>query len=312
MKTFLSAIQKFKRHLLTILVLLMAATQTFAQQWGRSGAVADPFESQYFTNRYLGNPAMAGLDSALRLNAAYRKQFSGIPGAPVTQAYSADYNPGKRVGLGLIAYNSKAGLINRSQLALTYAYHLPVGQWGQQLHFGLSGVFSHADLDTKNIVGDETDPAIAEFNGRKNALELDYGMAYTDDHITLQGSLSNLVSYFKHIQNTTADVATFYAAAAYKFTFDGAVNAIEPQVSLRGVKQYNSIVDVGANITMFHHILNVFGLFHSVGSFSAGVGLNYKDDIFIQGAYLSQTSGLRNYTDGNYEINVGIILFKRK
>lgn len=293
----------------SVFILTGAALQANAQQ--NSSAVIDPFESQYFTNRYLGNPSMAGIDSGLHLNAAYRQQFNGIPGAPVTQAFSADYNPGKRVGLGLIAYNDKAGLINNTRFAVSYAYHLPVGDYGQQLHFGISGAFAHTQLDPKGIVGDQTDPSIATFNGRKNTFEIDYGMAYTDPHLTLQASLSNLIGYVKHFNNTTADVATFYTAAAYKFTLNGAINSIEPQVSVRGIKNYNSIVDAGINLTMFRHILDIYGMYHSSGTYSTGVGLHYKDILYIQGSYLSKMKGLEDYTDGNFEVDLTISLFRK-
>lgn len=312
MNIFLKLLGRLASFLLTGLALIVISRQASAQDFGRSDAVSDPFESQYFINRYLGNPAMAGLDSTLTLNAAYRKQFSDLPGAPVTEAFSADYNPGKRVGLGLIAYNDKAGLISRSRFALTYAYHLPVGLYGQQLHFGISAAFAHANLDPKDIVGDQNDPAITDFNGRKDAFEVDYGMAYTGEHITLQASLSNLISFMKKFNNSIAEVPTVYAAAAYKFIFNGVVNSLEPQVSVLGVKNYNSLVNGGVNLVMFHQILNISGIIHGSGSFSAGIGLNYKNIIHIQGSYLSQTSGLRNYTDGNYEIDLGISLFRKK
>lgn len=309
MKTFL---KKRIAFILALGLMVGMCKVSDAQSFGNARAITNPFESQYFTNRYLANPAMAGMDSVLHLNVAYRKQFSGMPGAPVTQAFTADYNPGRRVGLGLMAYNDKAGLIKRTRLALTYAYHLPVGQWGQKIHFGISIAFAHAGLDVKGIVGDETDPTIADFNGRQNTFEVDYGMAYTEGPLTLQASLINLAGYFKNANKWNANFSTFYLAAAYKFTFDGAVNSLEPQASLRGAKQYNSIVDVGANVVFFNNTFNLYGMFHTSGSFSTGVGINYKNIIYVQGSYLSKTKGLMDYTDGNYEIAVTLSLFGNK
>lgn len=315
MKIALKPFQKIITGTLTAAVWLTISRPVQAQEWGNATPISHPFESQYFTNRYLGNPAMAGLDSTLDLNIAYRKQFTDMPGAPVTQAFTADYNPGRRVGLGLMAHTDKAGLIERTRFALTYAYHLPVGDYGQELHFGISAAFAHANLDAKNIVGDETDPAIAEFNGRKNAFEIDYGMAYTNRHITLQASLTNLIGYFKHLKNKPVDVvnaSTFYAAASYQFAFNGELNSIEPIISLRGVKKYNSIMDVGANFIFFKRILNLYGMFHTSGNFSTGAGVNYKDILYIQGSYLSKTKGLRDYTDGNFEVDLTLSLFRKK
>lgn len=135
-------------------------------------------------------------------------------------------------------------------------------------------------------------------------------MSYTDDHITIQGALINLFSYFKNFDNTSSDVATYYAAAAYRFTFDGTVNSIEPQLSIQGVKQFNSIADLGVRMTMFNHLLSIYGMAHSTGTFSAGVGINYKSILMIELSYLSQTSGLRNYTNGSYEASLQIVPFR--
>lgn len=125
-------------------------------------------------------------------------------------------------------------LSTRTRFALTYAYHLPVGQWGEQLLFGISGAYEHVNLDPKGIVGSGPAPAVAEFNGRKNAFEVDYGMAYTDPHVTVQGSLTNLIGYLKKFNSDNAEASTLYLAAAYKFIFNGMVNSIEPEACLRG------------------------------------------------------------------------------
>ena len=57
-----------------------------------------PMGAMYFQNQYLANPAMAGLESGLRADLAYRKQWSSIPGAPETQSITADYGSSKKAG----------------------------------------------------------------------------------------------------------------------------------------------------------------------------------------------------------------------
>lgn len=308
MKTFLTIIGHTTLLLLTGCLLMKASAQNF----GNSGPIANPFTSQYFMDQYLANPAMAGLDSALNLNAVYRQQYSGLPGAPVSEAFTADYNPGSRVGLGLTAFVNTAGLINRNRFALTYAYHLPLGQEGEQLNFGISAALAHNQIDPKGIVGDQNDPAIGEFNARKNSLEADYGMAYTDSHITWQASLINMIGYFKHIGTTTTDAATFYGAFSYKFFMNGTVNSIEPEVAYQGVKGLKSLMNAGANLVMFHHILNFFAVGNTLGGISGGVGVTYKNSLHLEASYLSQTSGLRNYTNGTYEIGISVKLASRE
>src|SRR5690606_14004655 len=109
---------------------------------------------QWFQNQYLANPAMAGIDTGLHLNAAYRRQWTGVEGAPKTAFFTADGLVGKRVGAGLSIFNDQAGLIDRTRIALSYAYHLPLGNRGQRLHFGLSLALNVQRLDYSHVDGD--------------------------------------------------------------------------------------------------------------------------------------------------------------
>jgi type IX secretion system PorP/SprF family membrane protein len=279
-----------------------------AQIAGHTSGEVDPLGAQYFQNRYLGNPSMAGIDSALNINAAYRAQMGGsTPGAPLTQAVTVDDYIGKHVGLGLIAYNDQAGLFNKTNIAVTYAYHLQIGQRGQQLHFGLSLTYRNARIDPSKVIGDEGDPSIGNYNKRTDHFESDFGMSYTDEHWTLQAVLPNIVSFMALYPDNIRNRSTFFTAASYKL-FVGSQVSIEPEVAYRGVQGLDNIVDMGANIAFLNNIVNVFALYHTSGNYSAGVGLHYKL-ITVQMIYSSQTSGLKNYFDGNYEVNVGLRLF---
>ncbi|WP_235524284.1 PorP/SprF family type IX secretion system membrane protein, partial [Pedobacter sp. Hv1] len=99
-----------------VLLLLGLGTTASAQ--------LNPLGSQYYNNQYLINPAFAGMGQGLKLNAAYRKLWSGIPGSPLTQNITADYGFGK-VGVGLNVNNESAGLLRQTRAVASYAYHLP-------------------------------------------------------------------------------------------------------------------------------------------------------------------------------------------
>ena len=71
-----------------------------AQGLGNSLGLLEPSGTQWFQNQYLANPAMAGIDSGMHLNAAYRRQYNGIDGAPTTSHFSADGALGRRVEIG--------------------------------------------------------------------------------------------------------------------------------------------------------------------------------------------------------------------
>src|SRR5690606_37511797 len=85
-----------------------------------------PLGSLYYQNEYIGNPAMAGVEEGLKLNGIIRKQWTNIPGSPLYQSLTATYHHKERVGLGMNFYNESAGLLKRTRLTATYAYHLPL------------------------------------------------------------------------------------------------------------------------------------------------------------------------------------------
>src|SRR5579872_6153168 len=101
-------------------------------------AQLNPYQAIYFQDRYLANPAMAGLDKGLNINLAYQQQWSSFPGAPKQQSFTAEYQATDKVGLGLIVNDEQSGLFRQSRIMGSYAYHLPLNGQNQKLNFGLS------------------------------------------------------------------------------------------------------------------------------------------------------------------------------
>jgi type IX secretion system PorP/SprF family membrane protein len=295
--------------LCAVLITTLFTKHAMAQNLGNSQSLLEPSGTQYFQNQYLANPAMAGIDSGLHLNAAYRRQYGGIDGAPVTAHFTADGAVGSRVGAGLSIMNDEAGLITRTRVGLTYAYHLPLGANGQQLHFGLSLALNVQRLDYKEVDGDLTDPSLGAFNRRDNYFEGEYGMAYTGGNWTIQGALPNVRSLF------TGDDAingggVFFTAASYRFLWEGAINALEPKVCYRGIKGYDNILDVGFNMYLLNNVASAMAMYHTSKSFTAGIGVNIKKTLILQALYTTQTGGIRTYVDGTYEIGATVNLFR--
>lgn len=297
------------KHLLLIAVLF-TTNRAAAQSFGSSVATFDPPAAQYFFNQYIANPAMAGLDSGLHLNIAYRRPWDDIPGAPVTQSFTADGNVGKRVGLGANVMHDKAGLLQRTKVALTYAYHLPLNSKGSELHFGLSLALQVQRLNTKDINGDPNDPSLGAFNRRDNYFESDFGMAYTHGGLTIQAAVPDLIGHFRDQYKELSGSPTFFGAAAYRFNLGEQFNAVEPKICYRGVKDADDIIDAGVNLHFLGDRVNAFGMYHSSGSVSVGAGFNYRSTVAIQGVYVSQASGYRNILGNTFELNLQVNLFR--
>lgn len=270
-------------------------------------AQVNPLASQYFQNQYLFNPAMAGLDKGLNINVDYSKQGFGIAGAQSTQAATADYQMDK-VGLGVSVYNQFSGVFRSTRAMVTYAYHLPIAGDNQKINFGLSAGVVNNHLNIGDVYGDQSDPTLANYNSKGTSIDGDFGVAYTSNKLTIQGTLPNLRYLFKD-NGSTEEREIFFTAVSYKF-FDPANISLEPKVAYRQVKGYNNIYDAGANVAFNNNQFSLQGLYHSSKSATFGVGFNTAA-YSILAFYTTATSSLNSYSNGDFELGLKLNLSKK-
>ena len=272
-----------------------------------------PLNGQYFQNRYLVNPSMAGITEGFNINGSFRKQWSNIPGAPITQSITLDQQLNK-VGWGVNIYNEKAGGIQRTKAVGTFAYHLPLNNEDQQLNFGVSFGASQDKLDLSSIRNsDINDPSIARFNDRGYYLDGDFGVSYTSNGLNIEGAVPNMRSVFRKDDLNYADKPVFYSAVSYKFNFGTGLNGVslEPKGIFRGIKNYDNLWDAGVNATFANDKLYVMAMYHSTENATVGFGMNYKSTLYFMAYYNTATSAISGYTDGDFEISVRLNLRKK-
>lgn len=279
-----------------------------------SYAQLNPFGQMYFQNQYLVNPAVAGLTDGLKINMAYRQQWTSLPDAPNTQALTAQYGFNSNIGLGLHISNDMAGLLRRTKVLGTIAYHLPLGTNQQKLSLGLSAGVSDQSIDYDN--GEEpVDNSVTRFNDRAMHFDGEAGLAFTSQGLTIQGSVANFKDVLQkyELKNLT-NQPTFFTAISYKtkINLSGDVNplGIEPKFCYRGVKGFKSILDVGANLTMLQEKLQFTAIYHSTGSTTLGAGTTFKS-LGLIAMYSTKATGLREYNNQNFEVGLQYSLTKK-
>ncbi|MGV3706827.1 MAG: PorP/SprF family type IX secretion system membrane protein [Arcticibacter sp.] len=269
-----------------------------------------PMASQYYENEYLGNPAFAGLKKDVRVNLSTRNQWKSLPGSPSTHSLTADYYlegvAGGRVGTGLNIYSDKAGLIRRTRVVGSYSYQLPLNGDDQTLRFGVSLGVMNEKLDFDAMIGDPNDLSADRFNERKSYLDGDFGIAYIQNRLTIQGALPNLKKLMKKDLNATVDGSTFFMAFSYKIGRELELICIEPKFCFRGARDINNLWDVGTNIKFSNNAIYLMGMYHSSRSSTIGLGLNYQEKVLIQGYYTSQLAAQRLDTGGSFEVNLQV------
>lgn len=301
---------KYMKQMGRVTVFLFANTVLFLNT---TKAQIQPLNAQYFQNKYLANPSFAGINSGLNINGSFRKQWSNIPGAPVTQGLTIDQQLNK-VGLGINVFNEKAGSIQFTKAVATFAYHLPINGEDQQLNFGVSFGTSKDRFDLNELHNsDPNDPSIARFNDRGYYLDGDFGVSYTSKGLNIEGALPNLRSVLRKDDLSYADKPTFYSAISYKFALGSGLNSVnlEPKGVFRGIKNYNNLWDAGANVSFAEDKLYVMGMYHSTENATVGVGVNYLSSVYIMAYYNTATSAIKGYTGGDFEINVRFNIGKK-
>lgn len=271
-------------------------------------AQLNPLSTQYYTNTYLANPAMAGKEAGLRSYAVFRSMFNDIPGVPVTQNITATYGF-KRVGLGININAERAGLQRDVRALASFAYHLPLNAMGNKLHFGVSLGFMNQRLSVADINGNTSDVTIGQYNDRQTYFDGDFGAAYSGQKLMVEVAIPNLKSFLKRDALKLADVSTFYTAVSYRIGLGkGAQAELEPKLVYRGVSELNNVWDGGLRISFSERQLLFTGLYHSNRSATFGMEMNFKNKYHFGSMYTTPSGALSGLVTGGFEVNLGLIL----
>ncbi len=276
-------------------------------------AQLSPLGAMYFQNRYLNNPAYAGIEEGLKIDAGIKAQDNKMPGSPKTQFFTGSYALTDRAGLGINFNAEQIGLIKKIRTMASYAYHLPLNSKDDKLSFGLSLGFTDELIVQNDINGQSNDIVIGNFNQRETYVDGDFGILYQRNKFSVEASLPNISNFFreKYKNNNVADLARYYVATSYKFNLSQNAKGLvlEPKLAYRAVKGHEDIFDIGTNIQLVDQKLSLFAMYHSTQNATLGIGAQAIDNLFFSFIYTSATAVLAGETSGSFEINLRLKLF---
>lgn len=268
----------------------------------KSSAQISPLVSMYYQNQYMINPAMAGFDKGLNINANYKHELAGSKGEVATNALTIDYKLNK-AGVGININMDRDGLVRTDKYAATYAYHLPVAE-NKDLHFGLSAGITSEKLNNSEIIGDMDDPLIMEYNSLEPSFDADLGVAYTSETLSGQFVLPNLrrVINSNNIDQIYTPI-TVFASVGYKLK--GKIGELEPKIAYRGLRYYDSVIDAGLQFTTVKKDFNFLLFYHTTNNITAGLGFAIHKNNQLLFSYVSPiNSVMQQYTYGNLQIGL--------
>lgn len=305
-----------------IFLFLLFASEAVAQQ--------KALYSQYMTNYFLLNPAVAGYSRDLNFKAGYRNQWTGFEGAPSTFYVSGEAEVfqdrrrrrrrGKPYhGAGGYIYKDITGPTSRTGVLASYAYHVPLNR---DIYLS-SGVFAgvqqysfHADKIQLADGSNERDPVTSGGNETAFMPDLSVGTYLHSDEffvgISLFQVLGNKIFEFENSQTPSRLSRHLFVSGGYNFEINRNLT-LAPSVLLK----YVSPAPLQAD-------LNMKGIYdfrnRRIGqSDKVWAGLSYRTEDAVVGllgaqfmnqyelsySYDITVSPMRHHSSGSHEIMLG-------
>lgn len=230
-------------------------------------AQQDPLYSQYFNNPMLINPAFAGSNDRLYAGVAYRSQWAGVEGGPVTFNFNSHLAlVDNKVGVGVIAVQDQLGDIKNTQLGGTFAYKIKLTN--STFSFGMqAGVTRYATDPNAVKLLNPNDPAFYQFTETK--FNTGVGVLLQNERYTLSLSVPRMLAsnVSQGGQSIQVYSQNFYLFGAYTFYVNERIQ-FRPSTLLRATAGTPISADVNANFIfnkvytagVFTRKLNSYGL----------------------------------------------------
>jgi len=290
------------KNLLIIISLALAVNFAHAQ--------SNNAFNLYATNPFLINPSLVGAKANTNIFTHYRNQYSGFSGAPVFQVLSLDHKVSERkFGLGLKAFNQKAGILAENGLQIAYAYNLDLNaDW--KLNFGLAANFSQRSIDFNSATVFEYEPSILEGNVSNTLFDGNFGMSLQREGLIIGLAIPNIMQSglgfeglnqtdFLSIQNRRA----YELYVDYTWILSEKVN-LQPVALFRKTSGGLFTYDLGAYLH-FNNVVFAGLSYQSAYSASVSAGLKIKDGLTLVYSYSYPLNDISMASIGGHEVAIG-------
>lgn len=302
-------LKKIIRKLVLAACTAVIATAAMGQQ--------DPMYTQFFSNQMVLNPAYAGSRDAISITALYRNQWTGFPGAPVTQTTSihAPISKGGS-GAGLTFQHDKVGITDNSFLSGAYAYRIDLGK--ARLAFGLNGELRLQQINwAKANPLESADPGIAYTNRSLFLPNLGAGVYLDGEHWFVGASIPRMLETELKYASPAQSPAHLAQLRRHLYVSGGLAIKLAEHVMLRPqvlVKQVaHAPVEVDLNLgVMLKDKLWTGITYRTDDSIDLFVQYSINSRLRLGYAFDYAFTPLGNYSAGSHELLLGLELGKHR
>jgi type IX secretion system PorP/SprF family membrane protein len=261
---------------LAIAILLVSLTAS-AQQ--------DPQYTQYMYNMNVVNPAYAGLKESLSVTTLYRKQWSGLDGAPTTFTFSGHSPVNDKVGLGLSAIKDQLGPVKETNVFIDFSYTLQMSE-RTKLALGLKAGATFHDVGLTDLdLQQPGDPFFA--NDINNTYpNVGAGAFLYGDNYYFGLSVPNMLNSVHLDENGLqygSEVNHYFVTAGYVFQATDDIK-IKPSTMIKSAFGAPTSIDLNLN-ALFMEKFEVGASYRTEDSFSGLVGFQVSPFFIFDSQY---------------------------
>jgi len=270
----------------------------------------DPKFSQNMFLAPFYNPGAAGSSDKICLAAVFRNQWTGLPDAPVTTAFTADMPfrlLGRTHGVGVTFMNDNLAFNNDFQVSAVYAFRMNLGQGslGIGTNVGLANQALSPEWNGADVINPEGDPSIPQTGGSVFGFDMGLGAFYNTDNYYVGISVTHLnQTKFDYPEDLAESqlIRHYYLMAGYSIQLSNPMFEIIPSLMLQSDGRSNLIY---LNTNLRYNKRFWGGVSYSVGgALTALVGIEMNNGLKIGYSYDFELSPLMKYNSGSHEITV--------
>tara|TARA_R110002072_G_scaffold41085_1_gene115760 strand:+ start:1214 stop:2152 length:939 start_codon:yes stop_codon:yes gene_type:complete len=283
-----------------------------------SSAQQDPQYTQYMYNTQVVNPAYAGSRESLSIGGLYRSQWVGLDGAPKTFTLSGHSPLGfSNLGLGLSLVRDEIGPSTETWANVDISYTIQTSDNGK-LAFGIKTGASFLSINYNELtIADPNDIPESNIDNNVN-FQIGAGAFYYTDRFYVGLSVPNFVesSHFDEASIENSNLSAIGKERLHYFLIAGHVFDLSENVKFKPAVMTKLVtgsplqVDGSANF-MFYDKFVLGGAYRWSAAWSAMVGFQMTDELFLGFGYDRETTDLTKFNDGSFEVFLRFELFKK-
>ncbi len=299
----------FKSILTTLMLLIVGLGTSIGQQ-------ISMFNS-YTLNRFLINPAYAGLNGKTNIYGINRIQYAGFDGAPVTYMLTADAGfKDKKFGVGGALYSDRNNLIAQNGFQFAYAYNIKLNKtWN--IAMGLNAGIVQWTLNFDQLlIDDPSENVLSNYKSNANTFRSDFGLRVNSDKIEFGLAIPQLVSskvnysdYVKNANGKFTSIPHYIANLSYLLSIKDNLT-VKPMVVVRGAQGIKPQIDVVGLVDLKNKAYASIG-YRTNYAVSIGGGVRVSQGLTLGYTFDRPMNAINTVSVGSHEIVVGISLGQR-